>query len=417
MALLHGTVRSLSLHKIIVLVLLFTTFKIDSNFCNDGSFLLIARKLNYMQYPSRNSTLWHQQHRGPTLPSPLKTLAGLHTLNASLCASLILTLLKIHAFCVRRDVGATKKRFSVMTVITGIMLNVLAWTTVNTPILYLTLLRIGFAQCAFALSLHMHLSDMDDDCPRSSSTLHEANNQEIRMFRVFKVGYLNVNRLLNKLDSVKELIDKYSSDILALSKIWLTSEISDSEISIMGYSIVRKDRQNSSKACGGGVLIYVRNGIPFIRQAKFVDDNFECFWIEINWRFCKPMAVGVVYRPGYMKIEDFIKALWHIVWIIQTWIKLKQSSLVIFMLITQQKNPLLCRLDEFALSFNLTLIISKPTRVTATSKSTIDLILVNNNNKIVQCDVLNSGISDLNAIFCVRKGGLKKLLLKVLSVF
>ena len=87
------------------------------------------------------------------------------------------------------------------------------------------------------------------------------------------------------------------------------------------------------------------------------------------------------------------------------------------MLITQQKNPLLCRLDEFALSFNLTLIISKPTRVTATSKSTIDLILVNNNNKIVQCDVLNSGISDLNAIFCVRKGGLKKLLLKVLSVF
>ena len=128
----------------------------------------------------------------------------------------------------------------------------------------------------------MHLSDMDDDCPRSSSTLHEANNQEIRMFRVFKVGYLNVNRLLNKLDSVKELIDKYSSDTLALYKIWLTSEISDSEISIMGYSIVRKDRQNSSKACGGGVLIYVRNGIPFIRQAKFVDDNFECFWIEIN---------------------------------------------------------------------------------------------------------------------------------------
>ena len=152
----------------------------------------------------------------------------------------------------------------------------------NTPILYLTLLRIGFAQCAFALSLHMHLSGMDDDCPRSSSTLHEANNPEIRMFRVFKVGYLNVNRLLNKLDSVKELIDKYSSDILALSKIWLTSEISDSEISIMRYSIVRKDRQNSSKACGGGVLIYVRNGIPFIRQAKFVDDTFECFWIEIN---------------------------------------------------------------------------------------------------------------------------------------
>ena len=40
------------------------------------SFSLIARK--------------HQRHRGPSLPSPLKALAGLHMLTASLCASLIL---------------------------------------------------------------------------------------------------------------------------------------------------------------------------------------------------------------------------------------------------------------------------------------------------------------------------------------
>ena len=39
------------------------------------------------------------------------------------------------------------------------------------------------------------------------------------------------------------------------------------------------------------------------------------------------------------------------------------------MLIIQQKNPLHCRLDEFAHSFNLTQIISKPTRVTETKKS------------------------------------------------
>lgn len=51
---------------------------------------------------------------------------------------------------------------------------------------------------------------------------------------------MNVNRPFNKLDSVKELIEKYSFDILALFETWLTSEISDSEISIMGYSIVRK---------------------------------------------------------------------------------------------------------------------------------------------------------------------------------
>ena len=90
MASSHGTLSSLSLCKIIVVVLLFSTFKMDRNFSNEGSFLLIARKLNYMQYPSRNSTLRYQRHRGPTIPSPLKALAGLHMLNTSLCASLIL---------------------------------------------------------------------------------------------------------------------------------------------------------------------------------------------------------------------------------------------------------------------------------------------------------------------------------------
>ena len=55
----------------------------------------------------------------------------------------------------------------------------------------------------------------------------------------------------------------------------------------------------------------------------------------------------------------------------------------------------------------------KSTRVKETSKSIIDLILVDSKRRIVQCDVLNSSISDHNAIFCAMKGGSKKLPLKV----
>ncbi|KAK2564259.1 hypothetical protein P5673_012511 [Acropora cervicornis] len=79
-----------------------------------------------------------------------------------------------------------------------------------------------------------------------------------------------------------------------------------------------------------------------------------------------------------------------------------------------KQNPLRRRMDKFAFLFNLTQIISKPTNVTETSKSIIDLILVNNNHKIVQCDVLNLSISGLhNVIYCVVKGGVKKLPPKV----
>ena len=59
---------------------------------------------------------------------------------------------------------------------------------------------------------------MDDDSHGSSSTSHDPDDPEIRMVQGFKVGHLIVNRLFNKLDSVKELIDKYSFDILALSE-------------------------------------------------------------------------------------------------------------------------------------------------------------------------------------------------------
>ena len=224
---------------------------------------------------------------------------------------------------------------------------------------------------------------------------------------------MNVNRPFNKLDSVKELIEKYSFDILALFETWLTSEISDSEISIMGYSIVRKDRQNSSKACSG-VLIYVRDGIPFIRQANFVEDNFECLWIEINRRFCKPMAVGVVCRPGYLNIEDFVKALTRI---LDNTDLDKVETIILgdfYVDYSAKEKSLTLQVGRICtFSFNLTQIISRPTRVTETTKSTIDLLLVNNNHKIVQCDVLNLSISDPSAIFCVMKGGVKKLPPKV----
>ena len=159
---------------------------------------------------------------------------------------------------------------------------------------------------------------------------------------------MNVNRPFNKLDTVKEPIEKYSFDILALFETWLTSEISDSEISIMEYSIVRKDRQNSSKACSG-VLIYVRDGIPFIRQANFVEDNFECLWIEINRRFCKPMAVGVVCRPGYLNIEDFVKALTRI---LDNTDLDKVETIILgdfYVDYSAKEKSLRCRLDEFAL--------------------------------------------------------------------
>ena len=145
-----------------------------------------------------------------------------------------------------------------------------------------------------------------------------------------------------------------------------------------------------------------------------MEDNFECLWIEINRRFCKPMAVGVVCRPGYLNIEDFVKALTRI---LDNTDLDKVETIILgdfYVDYSAKEKSLTLQVGRICtFSFNLTQIISRPTRVTETSKSTIDLLLVNNNHKIVQCDVLNSSISDPSAIFCVMKGGVEKIPPKV----
>lgn len=91
-----------------------------------------------------------------------------------------------------------------------------------------------------------------------------------------------------------------------------------------------------------------------------------------------------MYRSGYLNIEDFIKVLS----LILNKTNLDKVETIILgdfnVDYSAKQNPLRRRMDKFAFLFNLTQIISEPTNVTETSKSIIDLILVNN-HKIVQC--------------------------------
>lgn len=60
---------------------------------------------------------------------------------------------------------------------------------------------------------------------------------EINLNRGLKIGHININRLYNKLDGIRSLLDHFRFDILAISETWLKSDVLDSEINIEGYSI------------------------------------------------------------------------------------------------------------------------------------------------------------------------------------
>ena len=99
-----------------------------------------------------------------------------------------------------------------------------------------------------------------------------------------KVACHNIRGLVCKLDQLKLLLDcdVPPLDVYCLNETFLTSNIAHSHLnsfvediflSINGYGLVRNDRRHKE---GGGVLMYIRNGLPFKRRC-----DLECNLIEI----------------------------------------------------------------------------------------------------------------------------------------
>ena len=67
------------------------------------------------------------------------------------------------------------------------------------------------------------------------------------------------------------------------------------------------------------------------------------------------------------------------------------------------KDSIVKAMDHFCLMFNFKQLINKPTRVTPTSKSAIDLIFVSDPQKVCQSGVVTFGVSDHFLTYCTRK--------------
>ena len=123
------------------------------------------------------------------------------------------------------------------------------------------------------------------------------------------VAHLNINRLLGKMDSVRELLSEFPLDIFTVSETWLSSHILDEELKIDGYSFVRKDRENTEKTQGGGLIVYVRDGINFSERDNISNGGIEDIWIEVKRDKCKNLLVGSFYRPPDQNLDYFNTSL------------------------------------------------------------------------------------------------------------
>ena len=98
----------------------------------------------------------------------------------------------------------------------------------------------------------------------------------------FRMGHLNIQGVSNKIDQVSLLLrsEKNQFHVLGLSETKLNTNHPDSAFEINGYQKpFRRDREFNS---GGGLLVYVRDGVCCNRRTDLEHWNLECIWVEIK---------------------------------------------------------------------------------------------------------------------------------------
>src|SRR3989442_9919139 len=117
--------------------------------------------------------------------------------------------------------------------------------------------------------------------------------------------YFNARSIVNKHKELEMYVLEEKFDIVGITETWLYSEISDSEMSIDGYTLLRNDRNDAEKRRGGGVALYVHNDLNCVHRDDLYEQNFpETVWCNISCNG-ENTLVGVCYRaPNSKQIND-----------------------------------------------------------------------------------------------------------------
>lgn len=194
-------------------------------------------------------------------------------------------------------------------------------------------------------------------------------------------------------------------DVLALNETWLSQKVSDNDVYIPRYELVRRDRgfPGADGETYGGVCFYVRSSINFSLRPDLSLDQLENLCIEINKPNSKPFLIVTWYRPPDSTVDKFN--------IFETLIgKLDSENVEYHLLgdlncnigvpVPDHPTKVLTGITEL---FNLHQLVDEPTRITQSSSTTIDLIFTNDPERIVCSGVSHVGISDHSLIYFYRK--------------
>ena len=121
----------------------------------------------------------------------------------------------------------------------------------------------------------------------------------IANIKSFKIACININSLYKRIDEIRFILMSSPLDVLAINESKLDHSITDGEIHIPGYVIIRKDRNRH----GGVVALYIKNTLSFSVTQEFVPARLEIVCVEIILPYSTSFLVCTWYRPPSANVD------------------------------------------------------------------------------------------------------------------
>ena len=209
------------------------------------------------------------------------------------------------------------------------------------------------------------------------------------------IEHINAQSLMSCFDEVNLMIKERNLDILCVSETWLLPHTPDRFVTIPNFNVFRNDSGR-----GGGVCIFVKDTLnakvltlPINSRAEAREVKIEDIFVTVQSCMFPSIIIGCIYRHPKAPAEsfDYIRNLFRSLCI----------SKKNFFILGDINDNLLApgnKLKNVIRSHGLTQLIEKPTRVTNTSATLLDVIITNNPKAVSSHDVVPSSVSDHDLI-------------------
>lgn len=244
----------------------------------------------------------------------------------------------------------------------------------------------------------------------------ENRNDDFKKFlkkKGLKICHQNIRGLLGNFCALQEFVSSHGNvDVLTLSETHISNnERNENLYKLSGYNFESRIR-NSGK--GGGVAVYVKENISYIRRKDLESENIENIVIEIIIKESKNVLIATHYRPPNSSkhlCKDFNDIFNES--LSRCCSESKETILLGDLNADYLKKNDNKELKSIIQQNGFTQIIKNPTRITKDSNTLIDIIATNYPANIVSSCVTATSLSDHDLVICVRKINNKKFPAKI----